>query len=588
MTEESQKIAETAATPQEQDFTTVRADSRALFEKLDKQDPVLLYGEAKKLHELLLNTKFYGLIAENLSLCGVLEYMLSPNNYKTSINMLEDAKFLAHNAQDKSAIKTNYFCRSLVFTLEKKYSEALINLTKAKTVYLEDDFLEEKTEQLLKQIENSKDTESFSSNDSKKSLFALLNVARTLAAETSVEMLLQTVAQEIKKVLNADRCSVFLLDKASNQLWSKLATGMESKEIRFDADKGLSGYVAQTGEIVNIKNAYEDSRFNRDVDVTTGYKTNTVLCMPMMNMKHEILGVFQVLNKLDGHFTKEDEELLLVIGSSAGIAIENSKLFEAQQKMIDEQKMLFQSFIDTLSASIDARDKITAGHSSRVKMYAELICENLCLEKNLKESIIHGAILHDIGKIGIRDSVLQKDGKLTDEEYQHIQEHVKITYDILNKVYLSDEFKQVAEIASSHHEKYDGTGYFRKIAGEEICLGGRILAVSDVFDAITSKRHYRDKMPIKNALDIIKSGSGKHFDPKIVDSFFSIKLDKLVNVFLSEVDWVLKSDDGVELSKYTVDNLNTLITTKTEETFDESEKRLFDVFNYYYNCKAGN
>ena len=159
-----------------------------------------------------------------------------------------------------------------------------------------------------------------------------------------------------------------------------------------------------------------------------------------------------------------------------------------------------------------------------------------------------------------RDAVLQKDGKLTDDEYKHIQEHVKITYDILNRVYISEEFKEVAEIASSHHEKYDGTGYFRKLKGEEIHFGGRVLAVSDVFDAITSKRHYRDKMPIKNALDIIKSGSWKHFDGNIVEAFFKIKLDRLVDVFLSEVDSVLYNNEDREiLSKFDVEYLYNLL-----------------------------
>lgn len=421
-----------------------------------------------------------------------------------------------------------------------------------------------------------------------KPLVALLKVARTLAAQTSLDALLNTIVQEINRALNADRCTVFLLDKKTNELWSKVALGMESKEIRFSADKGLAGYVAQTGEIINIQNAYEDPRFNRDVDVETGYRTTTILCMPMHNMNHEVLGVFQVLNKHNGVFTKEDEELLIAIGSSAGIAIENARLFDAQQKMIEAQKELFKSFIDTLSASIDARDKITAGHSSRVRMYSELICEVMNLDKQTTDNVVHGATLHDIGKIGIRDAVLQKDGKLTDEEYKHIQEHVKITYDILNKVYLSEEFKEVAEIASSHHEKYDGTGYFRKLAGEHICLGGRILAVSDVFDAITSKRHYRDKMPIKDALGIISSGSGRHFDPKIVDAFFAIRLDKLVKVFLSEVDWQLKPQDGDELSHYSVKDLYQLLISKNIEEFNESEHRFFDIFNYYYNCKAGN
>ena len=304
-------------------------------------------------------------------------------------------------------------------------------------------------------------------------------------------------------------------------------------------------------------------------------------------MKHEILGVFQVMNKNnDAFFTKEDEDILIAIGSSAGIAIENAKLFESQQMMIDQQKELFKNFVDTLAASIDARDKITAGHSNRVKMYSELICEVMNVDERTTANIIHAAILHDIGKIGIRDAVLQKDGKLTDDEYKHIQEHVKITYDILNRVYISEEFKEVAEIASSHHEKYDGTGYFRKLKGNDIPFGGRVLAVSDVFDAITSKRHYRDKMPIRNALDIIKSGAWKHFDGDIVEAFFKIKLDRLVDVFLSEVDSVLYDrKDRETLDKYDVDYLFNVLTN--EQDCSDADRALIELFNTYYNCKAG-
>ena len=133
-------------------------------------------------------------------------------------------------------------------------------------------------------------------------------------------------------------------------------------------------------------------------------------------------------------------------------------------------------------------------HSKRVTLYAELICNKCRLSDNEKEIIKNASLLHDIGKIGIKDSVLQKEGKLTQDEYEHIKEHVRLTHSILSKVYISKNFKDVARIASSHHEKFDGTGYHKGLKGDEIPLGGRILAICDVFDAITSKRHYRDKM----------------------------------------------------------------------------------------------
>lgn len=573
-----------------EDINKAKETMFSLFKTLETANVGSLCAKAEMIHNTFLQNKSYEYIAQNLSLLAVLKYKTDKKNYKIALNMLDDAKFLAENSQNKNAIKTNFFCWGYIYFSEKNYTQALSILKQAKNIPSDNSVINIKIMDLISRIDSmniDKDTIN-ADTDIEKPLVALLNVARTLAAETSLELLLKTVAQEIKKVLSADRCSVFLLDKKNNELVSKVALGMGTQEIRFPADTGLAGYVVQSGEIINIKDAYSDSRFNQDIDKETGYKTKTILCMPIWNMKHEILGVFQVLNKQNATFTKEDEEVLIAIGSSAGIAIENARLFESQQLMIDQQKEFFKSFIDTLAASIDARDKITAGHSSRVKMYSELICDSMNTDEKTKANIIHAAILHDIGKIGIKDSVLQKNGKLTDDEYKHIQEHVKITYDILNKVYISDEFKEVAEIASSHHEKYDGTGYFRKLKGEEIHFGGRVLAVSDVFDAITSKRHYRDKMPIKNALDIIKSGSWQHFDGNIVDAFFKVHLDKLVNVFLSEVDSVLYNEQDKEtLSRYDLDDLFEILS-KNEEELTEEEKSLVELFNKYYNCKAGN
>ena len=573
-----------------EDLNNARNTMFTIFRTLDTADIGSLVPKAEMIHNTFLLNKSYEFIAQNLSLLAVLKYKTDKNNYKIAINMLEDAKFLAENSHNKNAIKTNLFCRGYIYNAEKNYAMALNLLKQARNINSSNDVINTKVSNLIVQIEklNVADNDADSTASVEKPIVALLNVARTLAAETSLEHLLKTVAQEIKKVLDADRCTVFLLDRQRNELVSKVALGMGTQELRFPADKGLAGYAAQMGEIINIKDAYQDERFNPDIDRETGYKTKTILCMPIWNMKHEILGVFQVLNKNnDGVFSKEDEDILIAIGSSAGIAIENAKLFESQQMMIDQQKELFKNFVDTLAASIDARDKITAGHSNRVKMYSELICEVMDLDERDTANIIHAAILHDIGKIGIRDAVLQKDGKLTDDEYKHIQEHVKITYDILNRVYISEEFKEVAEIASSHHEKYDGTGYFRKLKGEEIPLGGRILAVSDVFDAITSKRHYRDKMPIKNALDIIKSGAWKHFDGDIVEAFFKIKLDRLVDVFLSEVDTVLYDIKAREtLDKYDVNTLFSLLTSEPKNLTD-SDRALIELFNTYYNCKAG-
>ena len=414
--------------------------------------------------------------------------------------------------------------------------------------------------------------------------------ARELQLGSSSGHYLETfIVSEIIKAYNARGITpnlYYYRDKEKNEIWSKVALGMESQEIRFPADKGLAGYVVKTGETVNIQDAYTDPRFNPEVDKQTGYKTKNVLCMPIKNNNQEIIGAFQVLNKTRGVFSKSDEDLLEAIGGSASITLENAQLFKQQQELYKEQKLLFESFINTLAASIDARDKITAGHSDRVRLYAMLIVDALGLDEKNKEIIEKAAILHDIGKIGIRDSVLQKEGKLTPEEYKHIQEHVQITHNILEKIYKTEDFKQIDEIACSHHEKYDGTGYFRHLKGEEIPYGGRILAVSDVFDAITSRRHYRDKMPIANVVNILINDSGTHFDKSIVDVFLNnISVDKIVKVFLTENHSSFKPEDQKILEKYKLIDIYNYIN---KEKPTKKEQQAVDLFNSYYSKHTDN
>ncbi len=516
-----------------------------------------------------------------MSLMALSDYLSDKSNYKNSLELLKDSGNLAKIIRHNSAKMFNELVLGNIYYSENDLKLALLHYNNAKDYGL----LGDEYEMLgfivsrIKQIKNGMEYTFPTKSDP---LVSLVKIGRSITAQTDINVLLRVIAEETKIAMQADRCTVFLFDKDKNELWSKIALGIDSEEIRFPVDKGLAGYVVRTGETVNITDAYNDDRFNPDVDKTTGYKTTTILCMPIKNNNQEIIGAFQVLNKLNGVFTKNDEDLLIAIGGSASIALENAQLFEQQKELYKEQKLLFESFINTLAVSIDARDKITAGHSTRVKLYSMLIVDTLNLDTKTKEIIEKAATLHDIGKIGIRDSVLQKEGKLTDEEYKHIQEHVKITHNILEQICTNEDFKQISEIACSHHEKYDGTGYYRHLKGEEIPYGGRILAVSDVFDAITSKRHYRDKMPIVNVIDILLKGSGSHFDKNLVDVFLSIPTNKIVNVFLTESHIKFKAKDDKILSKY---NLLDIYNLATKENPSEDEKNIVSLFNYYYEGK---
>ena len=581
---------------------------------------------AKKLslaHKLFLAHKNIAKVSMCLSLTALVKYITKEESYYKSILLAEDSKFLAESTGDKTAEAVNKFVFAQIYFYENKFNDVLLYLDKNTENLAEIPFLLVKSYELLamtynkrqnpkyafyyleKALDNAKKydfTQEYTklknlsvnfvnaAQDKKNDIlltdsenttliFALSNIARAVGAEANLDKLLITIAEQTRLVLNADRCSVFLYDKEKDELWSKIALGLDSEEIRFPADCGFAGHVFKTGETIRIKDAYKDSRFNKEIDKHTGYKTYNMLCMPIRNIKLEIIGVFQVLNKKSGEFSEYDEDILLAIGTNAGIAIENNMLFKIQQKMLDEQQKLFAGFIDTLAASIDARDKITLGHSTRVKLYSELICGKLNLNKDVTGIISKAAMLHDIGKIGIKDAVLQKKGALTKEEYEQIKEHVKITYDILCKTNLNASFAEIAEIAASHHEKYDGTGYFRGLKGEEIPFGGRILAVGDVFDAITSVRHYRDRMPMKDALKIMYDGRNKHFDGNIIDTFFKLSCSSITDVLISDYEAELKPQDREILNSLTVKQLYDMLQ---KEDLTPKEQDIINMFNSYY------
>jgi len=371
-------------------------------------------------------------------------------------------------------------------------------------------------------------------------------------------------------VLNCDRCSVFILNEESHELWARVAHG--ESEIRFPSHLGIAGHVASTGESLNIPDAYADSRFNPDIDKKTGYHTRNMLTTPMRNKMGEIIGVFQALNKFGGPFTKDDEDLLDAIGAISAAQIENARLYE-------EQKKTFDSFIETLASTIDARDPMTAGHSRRIAMYADEIAQVVKLTDTEREVLRMSALLHDYGKIAVREAVLTKKGKLTTQEFAHIQRHPEYTRTILKNINFTRHLRDVPEIAASHHEKMNGTGYPAGLKGEEIPKLSRILAVCDVFDALTSKRPYRDRMNFYQVFGIINDGSGEDFDEFFVAALKKIKLHRLLQILEDEHrDKLLKKD----LNFLSAFSLTDLLICRSMETMNEKQQMLLAVFTKYY------
>jgi HD-GYP domain-containing protein (c-di-GMP phosphodiesterase class II) len=236
-----------------------------------------------------------------------------------------------------------------------------------------------------------------------------------------------------------------------------------------------------------------------------------MVCLPIKNLVGDILGVIQVLNKREGVFTDSDLELLRALAPQIAIAIENAVLFE-------EQNQQWRSILEVLAASIDAKDPLTAGHSEKVAEYALGIARELGLGEVEMDSLHVAALLHDYGKIGVSDAVLKKPGKLTAEEFEHIKTHIPRTQGILGKMRFMRKYRNVPMIASCHHERLDGTGYSAGLKAHEIPFMAKILAVADVFEALTAKRHYRDALSAEEAFRMLEQDVGSKYDGNIVDA----------------------------------------------------------------------
>ena len=258
----------------------------------------------------------------------------------------------------------------------------------------------------------------------------------------------------------------------------------------------------------------EIRKFNKELYILllTGHKD---LAPPLETIKRlEIQGYCEKSDKFD--------QLLLLIESGIK-AIEQMNLIKDINKELketnDKLEKAYLETIETLRFTVEAKDTYTRGHSDRVSEYSVLIGKHLSLSEEDIHLLRVGGLFHDIGKIGVPDSILLKTSKLTDDEYSEIKNHPKIGAQILSNATL---FEKAIPIVKHHHERYDGFGYPEKLSGENIPYLARIAAVADSFDAMTSRRTYRDSMPLDIVIEEIRKNKGSQFDPNIADTFLNI------------------------------------------------------------------
>jgi len=347
--------------------------------------------------------------------------------------------------------------------------------------------------------------------------------------ERDVDKLLVNLADMGRDLVSADRCTVWLIDRKEGKIWSKVAHGIDRIEIPLD--KGIAGYVAETGEHLVINDAYKDDRFDQQIDITTGYHTRNILALPVQNNQGETIGVYQAINKMTGNkrFSKKDLEHLLLAASYTGNQLDAIAL---QEEIESTQREI----ILTLAEVGEMRSKETGYHVKRVAEYSRILAQAYGLDKDQVILLKDASPMHDIGKIAIPDSILNKPGMLTDSERKIMQSHTEYGHDMLRH---SDRELLIAAtiVAYQHHEKWDGTGYPRGLEGQDIHIFGRITAIADVFDALICRRVYKEPWPVDKIVTLFKEGRGKEFDPDVIDAFLKVK-DEMVEVSI-------KFDDSI-------------------------------------------
>ncbi len=355
-------------------------------------------------------------------------------------------------------------------------------------------------------------------------LETLIEISQGLAVNLDVDSVLDLIISKAMHLLGCEAGSLLLVDPSSDELVFKVAHGMAGPKLvdrRLSPGTGIAGQVARTGQPLIVNDVKIDPRHDPSIDEATALTTRAVLCVPLVS-KERVIGVIEVVNKIDGSaFGDEDRDSLVGFALQSTIALENARLYS-------DLRDAFTDTVRVIANAVEARDPYTAGHSERVTRIAIETAREMGWTHERIEMLEIGAMLHDIGKIGVSDAVLRKPAGLTAEEYTEMKHHPIFGARMLESVTL---LESVLPYVLYHQERYDGQGYPFGLAGNEIPAEGRLLAVVDSFDAMTSERPYHRAMTVAEAVQEVIQHRGSQFDPEVVDAIVRIaakgKLDFL-------------------------------------------------------------
>jgi len=359
-------------------------------------------------------------------------------------------------------------------------------------------------------------------------------IGQVINRYSHINDVLSKVVSVLEKRLDFDRGMIMLANKDKTLMGFRAGFGYTPEQHNFlqklyfhldnPDSKGVFvvSFKEKKPQLINDINKFQETMSNRSSSFARKMGAKSFICCPII-CDNESIGILAVDNiRSKRLLVHSDMSLLIGISHFIGISIRHTEHIEAQKNQL-------KTVLKVLVSSIDARDPVTKGHSEWVAEFSVGICDELGLSHEEREVIRVAALLHDYGKIAIPDSMLKKTDKLTAHEYEYVKFHVNKTKEILDQINFEGPLKDVPDIAAAHHERYDGTGYPKGMKGDEIPLGGRIIAVSDYFEALTANRYYNEPMPPEQVLEILKEKKGSFFDSQIVDAFVNYYQDMYLN-----------------------------------------------------------
>jgi len=354
-----------------------------------------------------------------------------------------------------------------------------------------------------------------------KRLSALQNINIAITTNIDLQIPLYLLLEQVTEELEVDAADVLLLDEDKQQLVFVAGQGFITDALRhtkLEMGQGLAGRAAESGEVIYINNLKGELTSLRQSPLIKDEKFISYYGVPLIS-KGKTKGVLEIFHRTELHPSEDWVDFLNTLTAETAVAVDNAQLFQDLERSNLDLVAAYETTLEGWARTLELRDRETEGHSQRVMDLTLRLSRKLGIAEDEIKHVRRGALLHDIGKMGIPDNILFKKGSLSEKEWVVMRKHPQFAYDMLSKIPF---LEKAMDIPYCHHEKWDGSGYPRGLHGEEIPLAARIFAIVDVWDALRSDRPYRNAWSDKEALKEIKKGKGTHFDPVVHEAFLKI------------------------------------------------------------------